>query len=170
MTSENKSIQMDFSQFEKAISILKKEQRNNLFSRRQDIIIKGQNIGLLVFLIISLVNTYLKEFLELESIIFKLLQIVLLLSFIMFIICLFLGLPFHIRIYRFNRQIKRLGLSDVLDKPWKSGENKTRISNTLDGIAYLLGWGYILLILIIPFIFYFVTFDEIGLVQYLLLF
>ena len=126
----NSTYKMNMAEFDKALSILKKEQQANMPTRGQKIFFILLNVaayGCVLTLISIFVfpNTYL---LLLIGVLILMIPILLLMN-----------LPLVVKLFRQSKLVRNLGLSHVINSPWKNECKSKKIYNLFTLIMGLLG-------------------------------
>jgi hypothetical protein len=130
-------MELTSAQIEKAFKVLEKEQQSNLLTKRRKLIVLGLNICVYGFLLTFLWSLIPGS----ES---DLLYGILGFFAIMIPVFFLFSLPLIIKLLRFNRLIRKLGLKDIISAPWKRAKNQTRVSGILALIIAWIGGIFIL--------------------------
>lgn len=145
---------LDATRFDQALAILQREQQANTPSRQQEIVfmllniaVYGFGIVLGIIVAVALLSLLALIFSEEWATIFF--WIVIILLFVLYIpliaaavgiaILFFLNLPLIRKLWRQNRLVHRLGLSEALKAPWQAVRKKKRLRNILTLIVGGLG-------------------------------
>lgn len=146
MKSQSSTYQLDAAQFDQALAILRKEQQANMPSRWQKISFTLLNVAVYGFAIVLLAHTVL-ELLPFRGLLEEVIHllaypwaILVLLSPILFVF----NLPLGLKLWRQGKLVRRLGLSQALNAPWRAERRKGRFRNVLTLIVGYLGGLFIL--------------------------
>ena len=119
--------ELDASQLDQALAILKKELQVNSPSRRQRIIftilkiaVSGFVVTCITFIPLIIFHKYIPEY------IYTVNSVLLGFSFLMIPILFLLNLPLILKLRRQNKLARRLGLSDAFKVPWREQIKRKR--------------------------------------------